>query len=431
VVVFYGAWSCESVLETDQIGPTLTFNLRRQDGSYVGYNEVAKLAALNRPCPIQLRVGCFCNPGACQQALRLKEDIVLENYRKTGHVCGDDIDIIEGSPTGAVRASFGKDSTWEDLDALVSFVERMFVASGSKLDTSWDNSPRQVVLEEQYIFPIKSCAAQRVHAWTLEASTYKLAYDREFALVDSSGIAMRLQKHPKMAFIEPIVSPEHSKMTVNAPGMPPLEISLDDSSIPLYGEGVIKVCGNKCSGNLWGDLAVSRWFSEFLNVQCWLARFAKAGYALPPDTPVKRRDRSIAFANEQPLLLISKHAVDLLNNVLESRNEKKVTSRHFRPNFVVRVVGGEQPKLAHAEDGWKHMNLQQENVGFDVVGHCARCSMVDVDPRSGMKGHTLRALADYRRSNGQISFGIFLKRSCAPETDAAISVKEGDIFDCE
>ena len=432
VVEFYGAWSSESALEATDIGPTLAFNLQRQDGSYVGFNEVAKLAALNRPCPIQLRVGCFCNPGACQQALQLKEDRVLENHRKTGHVCGDDIDIIDGSPTGAVRVSFGKDSTWEDLDALITFVERVFVGAGSKLDTSWDNSPRQVVVQEQYIFPIKSCAAQRVPTWMLESSTFKLAYDREFALVDSLGTAMRLQRHPKMAFIEPSISLEQSTMTVRAPGMPPLEISLDRPSEPAYGEGIVKVCGNKCSGTLWGDMTVSRWFSDFLQVQCWLARFVEGGYALPPDTPVKKRDRSVAFANEQPLLLISKHAVDLLNDVLESQNEKKVTSRHFRPNFVVCAVGEQQSKLPHAEDGWNHMNLQEQKVGFDVVGHCARCSMVDIDPRSGMKGHTLRALADYRRSNGQINFGIFLKANLSrSKRNAAIFVKEGDIFDCE
>lgn len=34
--------------------------------------------------------------------------------------------------------------------------------------------------------------------------------------------------------------------------------------------------------------------------------------------------------------------------------------------------------------------------------------MVDVDPTSGMKGKTLRALADYRRRKGKITFGIFI-----------------------
>ena len=33
--------------------------------------------------------------------------------------------------------------------------------------------------------------------------------------------------------------------------------------------------------------------------------------------------------------------------------------------------------------------------------------MVDIDPTSGMKGNTLRALAQYRRDRGRIYFGTF------------------------
>jgi molybdenum cofactor sulfurtransferase len=436
VVELYGGWAdddpalAETTNNPDSKGPTVAFNLRRQDESYVGYNEVAKLAALNRPCPIQLRVGCFCNPGACQQALGLSDDRILDNHRKTGHVCGDDIDIIDEWPTGAVRASFGKDSIWEDLDALVTFIEH-FVATGSKLETSWDGSPRQVLVEEQYVFPIKSCAAQRVPEWQMDLASSRLAFDREFALVDSSGTAMRLQKYPKMAFIEPSVVLGTNMMTVRAPDMPPLEVSLDQPDEPAYGEGVVKVCGNKCGGILWGDMAVSEWFSDFLQVQCWLARFSEGSYELPPGKPTQLRDRNVAFANEQPLLLISKHAVDLLNEVLESRDEMHVTSRHFRPNFVVRLEGEQHQKFAHAEDGWKRVELQDQKASFDVVGQCGRCSMVDVDPRSGMKGHTLRALSDYRRQNGQISFGIFLKGSARSDGGEPIRVREGDVFNCE
>jgi hypothetical protein len=46
-------------------GPVVTFNVKRPNGSLVGYAEVEKMASLNEP-PIQLRTGCFCNPGACQ-----------------------------------------------------------------------------------------------------------------------------------------------------------------------------------------------------------------------------------------------------------------------------------------------------------------------------------------------------------------------------
>ena len=123
VIVLYGGWARywggEKCVENEP-GPTVAFNIVREDGSYVGYNEFSKLAALNRP-PLQLRTGCFCNPGACQLSLGKSNEEIQRNYESAGHVCGDQIDIIDGKPTGAIRASFGKDSTWEDMDALVGF----------------------------------------------------------------------------------------------------------------------------------------------------------------------------------------------------------------------------------------------------------------------------------------------------------------------
>ena len=199
-VVIYGDWSTYNEKEasssysssTQQCpGPTVAFNILRADGSFVGYNEVSKLASLNRP-PIQLRTGCFCNPGACQLALEFTDDDIIRNYRESGHVCGDQIDIVHGRPTGAIRASFGKDSIWEDLDALVTFLGKMFVnsstgAEGPEHVARWDEGPKQAVVSELYIFPIKSCSAQKVRKWPLYPSNGRLCFDREFALVDSFG----------------------------------------------------------------------------------------------------------------------------------------------------------------------------------------------------------------------------------------------------
>ena len=41
---------------------------------------------------------------------------------KAGHVCGDDLDLIDGLPTGSVRVSFGFSSTLEDAETFLSFV---------------------------------------------------------------------------------------------------------------------------------------------------------------------------------------------------------------------------------------------------------------------------------------------------------------------
>ncbi len=145
-------------------GPTIAFNIIRHDGSYVGYNEVAKLASLYKH-PIQLRTGCFCNPGACQEALELTDDDVKQNFLQSGHVCGDEIDIINGKPTGAIRMSFGKDSIWEDLDSLIVFLEKTYVSycrsdtcKDEELISSEASLQKEVTLSEMYIYPIKSCA---------------------------------------------------------------------------------------------------------------------------------------------------------------------------------------------------------------------------------------------------------------------------------
>jgi molybdenum cofactor sulfurtransferase len=71
----------------------VALNLRRAGGDSVGYAEVEKLAGLHG---MQLRTGCFCNPGACQEALGLQEGDVREQL-EAGHVCWDDNDIVQGA----------------------------------------------------------------------------------------------------------------------------------------------------------------------------------------------------------------------------------------------------------------------------------------------------------------------------------------------
>ena len=268
----------------------------------------------------------------------------------------------------------------------------------------------------------------------MNASTGKLWMDREFALVDSSDTAMRLQTHPRMAFLRPQIDAEKRTMTVFAPGRESIELALDESCESADNESsMVTVCGNQCGALLWGDIATSDWFSEYLGVQCWLSRHSSGQYLVRTQSSGRiLRNPGIAFANEQPLLLISEHAVDLINETLSSRGERLVSSKHFRPNMVVRLVGQTEYSQRHTEDGWKQIELTGKDTQLEVVGHCARCSMVDVDPSSGMKGKTLRALSDYRREkNGQITFGIFLRGRSNSIDSRLVRVEEGDLLFCQ
>ena len=259
----------------------------------------------------------------------------------------------------------------------------------------------------------------------------KLKHDREFALVDTCGTAIRLQTCPKMTTIEPSIDLETQTMTVAAPGMQDLVIQLAVESQGYHnGENTIKVCGSKCGGRLWGDFTVSEWFSSYLGVQCWLARFDADGTIQLPKQPSRSVPTSprAGFANEQALLLISENAVALLNDILDREKQRPVGSRHFRPNMVVRGI---TPTDHHFEDDWTVLTLERNGLAFRSKGSCARCSMVDFDPYSGKKGKTLRALAQYRRKNGQITFGVFLQAmEYAPDDREDCWIEEGDEVLC-
>lgn len=109
-------------------GAIVSFNLLRANGDYVGFSEVDKLAQLYN---IHVRTGCFCNIGACQKFLGLTDEQIKHNF-DAGHVCGDDRDLIDGKPTGAVRVSFGYMSTLEDAQRCLQFIVDCFLEKTPK-----------------------------------------------------------------------------------------------------------------------------------------------------------------------------------------------------------------------------------------------------------------------------------------------------------
>ncbi|XP_020841356.1 LOW QUALITY PROTEIN: molybdenum cofactor sulfurase [Phascolarctos cinereus] len=99
-------------------GPIINFNVLDDNGVIIGYSQIEKMASLHN---IHVRTGCFCNTGACQRHLRISNETVRKNLQ-AGHICGDDIDLIDGHPTGSVRISFGYMSTFEDAQTFLKFI---------------------------------------------------------------------------------------------------------------------------------------------------------------------------------------------------------------------------------------------------------------------------------------------------------------------
>ena len=103
-------------------GPTIAFNVRDSKGNWIGKSEFERLAISQN---IQIRTGGVCNPGGIACALRLSPSEMRDNFRE-GVRCGNDLDEINGKPTGIVRVSLGAMSSVRDVDTFLRFL-RTFV----------------------------------------------------------------------------------------------------------------------------------------------------------------------------------------------------------------------------------------------------------------------------------------------------------------
>ena len=95
------------------------FQRPRQQGHWIGKSEFERLAILQN---IQIRTGGVCNPGGIACALRLSPSEMRDNFRE-GVRCGNDLDEINGKPTGIVRVSLGAMSSRRDVDTFLRFLQ--------------------------------------------------------------------------------------------------------------------------------------------------------------------------------------------------------------------------------------------------------------------------------------------------------------------
>ncbi|KAL1337895.1 hypothetical protein HN51_032585 [Arachis hypogaea] len=420
VCIIYGHQSSMELCY--EMGPIVSFNLKRADGSWYGYREVEKLASLSG---IQLRTGCFCNPGACAKYLGLSHLDLLSNT-EAGHVCWDDHDVINGKPTGAVRVSFGYMSTYEEAKKFIDFVASSFVSSqndichGNQLEGIEKGSPDTGYhLKSITIYPIKSCGGFCSRSWPLSKNGLK--HDREWILMSLNGEILTQKKVPEMCFISTFIDLSQGILFVESPHCKErLQIKLESGvnhgameELELYGQRY-KVYNYSKETNVW--------FSEAIGKPCTLFRYSSTehdfmlnktkGVATCRDTK-----STLNFPNEAQFLLVSEESVSDLNRRLCSDVQKdicvtamQVDASRFRPNLV---VSGGRP---YGEDGWRTIRIG--NTYFRSLGGCNRCQMINFSQNAGevqKSNEPFATLASYRRVKGKILFGILLKYESSDE----------------
>jgi selenocysteine lyase/cysteine desulfurase len=131
MVILYGP------SDTKERGGTITFNFLDIAGKIVDERLVAAESALAR---ISLRTGCFCNPGAAENAFGLS----ASNLRGMSHAKGappDELLQIKGMSTGgAIRVSFGLVSNVSDMNRFFVWAERTYQ---NRLTSNAGLSPRE------------------------------------------------------------------------------------------------------------------------------------------------------------------------------------------------------------------------------------------------------------------------------------------------
>jgi selenocysteine lyase/cysteine desulfurase len=101
----------------------VTFNVLRPDGRAVPYLAVEQRA---RNARVSVRCGCFCNPGASEQAFGFPAEETarcLAATSKSGWSIPKFAECMDGYAVGAIRASLGIPSNCEDLERLVEVVQ--------------------------------------------------------------------------------------------------------------------------------------------------------------------------------------------------------------------------------------------------------------------------------------------------------------------
>lgn len=247
------------------------------------------------------------------------------------------------------------------------------------------------------VHPVKSCGGVVVDEALLIDTG--LEFDREWMVVDTHGRFVTQRELPRMALVQPQI--KSTELVLRAPGMLALHLSLESVEEPCR----VTVWSDEVAAYDMGELA-AQWFSDFLGRPLRLVRFDPAQKRLSSRKWTGDIEAENAFSDGFPVLVASQGSLDEVNRRLAGAGLAAVTMQRFRPNLV---IDGIEP---HDEDNIDeiHFETPQGPVVLKLVKPCSRCTIPDVDPRTGEQGHavadTLQAYRSDARLDGALTFAM-------------------------
>ena len=258
-------------------------------------------------------------------------------------------------------------------------------------------SQSKIVLDQLWVYPIKSCAGVQLNeALLIETG---LEFDRAWMVVDAQGVFVTQRELPRMALVQPKL--KTLEMVLRAPGMMALHIALDTVEKATR----VQVWDDTVAAYDMGDLA-AQWFTDFLGKPLRLVRFDPEQKRLSERAWTAAIEAENAFSDGFPLLVTCTASLDEMNRRLSLAAQPEVTLARFRPNLVLAGLD------AHGEDHLDELKFSTSDgeICLKLVKPCTRCSIPDVDPLTGVPGRSVGdVLASYRadaRMQGALTFAM-------------------------
>lgn len=270
----------------------------------------------------------------------------------------------------------------------------------------------EATIAQLFIYPVKSCAG--IEMTNVVLYDTGLDYDRAWMVVDADGVFTSQREQPRLALVKPQF--KRGELILRAPGMLALHVNID----AVEAAAQVEVWDDKVPAFDMGAIA-AQWFTDFLSLtpaglpganapKYRLVRFDPEHNRLASKKWTGGVDAPYQFADGFPLLVTSAASIEALNAKLVAAGHAAVGVERFRPNIVLHGIE------AHDEDRLQNVRIAaaDETGAMDVAllpcKPCARCTIPNVNPATGVPSpevnDTLQAYRANPQMDGAITFGM-------------------------
>jgi uncharacterized protein YcbX len=246
------------------------------------------------------------------------------------------------------------------------------------------NQPKVSAL---YIYPIKSLGPISLDSSQID--TLGLKNDRRFMLIDANGQFISQRTFPGLIRFH---------LSINQKG----EIEILDKVSHL--RKILRHTpdlGEKLLVQIWEDEVEARlvledfsdFFSDLLETPVRLVMMESASSRKTDKKHQTELSKFTSFADSLPILVCSEASAKDLSEQVGAFNLMR-----FRPNLVI------SNEIPFEEDTWKEISIGE--VRLFGAKPCARCNLVNVNPKTGtVSSEILKGLSSYRKFGQKVYFG--------------------------